>query len=455
MIMTKRRQTAIVSRISRITIRRHFAIILILIILPMTACERYKARHERRRAEYFAELLKRVDAHTIGEDKFFEENLLANPYPEVRIWCATALGRIASPQALPLLYRALHEGDAVLRAASAFAIGEIEDKKNFTERAPDPQAGVELLPLLDDPSFLVRMRSVEALGKIGSESEAREIVRRINSFTSAGDMSERAYLGSAIIALGRLSNPCAIPFLEREAGSNDPERQWRALDVLARMQVKSAIPLFNQNLDSPHPQVRYYAKHGLAALQNQTVGQTDMVPASTDESNELHRSSITEAGAQTLAYRRRNITIATIETNRGAIEIELFREDAPVTADNFVLMSKRGLYNGIKFSQVLPHQRIEMENLENRAEFRRGIRNEINLHPFERGRVGMTISGRNAHSGLFFITLGSQPYLDGVTTCFGHVISGMQVVDKIAPGDRIQRITIKETLRIFDKIKFN
>jgi cyclophilin family peptidyl-prolyl cis-trans isomerase len=57
------------------------------------------------------------------------------------------------------------------------------------------------------------------------------------------------------------------------------------------------------------------------------------------------------------------------------------------------------------------------------------IRCEINMRPFERGSLGMALSGKDTGGSQFFITLSPQPHLDGGYTCFGHVISGMPAVE--------------------------
>ena len=151
-----------------------------------------------------------------------------------------------------------------------------------------------------------------------------------------------------------------------------------------------------------------------------------------------------------LAAYRRNSTIARIETTRGTIEIELFREDAPVTAERFVSMAKRGVYDDTEFAKTLRSEVIEGGNPTEWPGLSRTMQSEINMRPFERGRVGMAVSGRGSDAGKFFIALAPQPYLDGINTCFGHVVSGMQVVDRLASGDRIRRITIKEKVHFHD-----
>ena len=85
-----------------------------------------------------------------------------------------------------------------------------------------------------------------------------------------------------------------------------------------------------------------------------------------------------------------------------------------------------------------------------REGLRREITDEINMRPFEQGNIGVTLSAGYSKMDRFFITLAPQPYLDGNNTCFGRIISGMQVADKIVPGDRIRRIAIKETISLLD-----
>jgi cyclophilin family peptidyl-prolyl cis-trans isomerase/HEAT repeat protein len=407
-------------------------LILILLVLPLTACGRYKARKALQKIQYFAEILKREDLRAIGEDGFFKDNLTGNRDPEVRRWCAIALGRIADPRALPLLYGALHTGDAEVRAASAFAIGEIEDRELLDLRCsvPDPRAQFELFRLLDDSSITVRMRAIEALGKTGSHAEAANIVRRLEHFSYSGSAFENAYLSAAITALSRLGDPAAIPFLERLAGVRDPEIQQRALE--ARMRVQTGA-------SSPQP-----------ANTAQNPDAASLSPCGTKAPVEPAAGSITDAVSYALAAYRKNSTIAQIETTRGTIEIELFREDAPVTAERFVAMAKRGVYNDTEFTKTTPFEVIESGNPMGWPGLSRTIRSEVNMRPFERGSIGMALSGADSDAGKFFIALAPQPYLDGINTCFGHVLSGIQVADRLASGDRIRRVTIKETVHFHD-----
>jgi cyclophilin family peptidyl-prolyl cis-trans isomerase len=72
------------------------------------------------------------------------------------------------------------------------------------------------------------------------------------------------------------------------------------------------------------------------------------------------------------------------------------------------------------------------------------------MRPFERGAVGMALSGKDTGGSQFFITLSPQPHLDGGYTCFGRVISGMAAAEHMIAGDRITRVRIKEELSLLD-----
>jgi peptidyl-prolyl cis-trans isomerase B (cyclophilin B) len=422
------------NRQSSLVNRQFQLLILILMLLPLTACGRYKARKALQKIQSFAEILKREDLRSIGEDGFFKDNLTGNRDPEVRRWCAIALGRIADPRALPLLYGALHTGYAEVRAASAFAIGEIENRDllDLQCSVPDPRAQFELFRLLDDSSITVRMRAIEALGKTGSRAEAVNIVRRLEHFSYSGSAFENAYLSAAITALSRLGDPAAIPFLERLAGVRDREIQRRALEARMRLQAGASSPQPANNVQDPDA--------------------ASLSPCGMKESGqpEPGADSITDTVSYALAAYRKNSTIAQIETTRGTIEIELFREDAPVTAERFVAMAKRGVYNDTEFTKTSPFEVIESSNPIEWPGLHRTIRSEVNMRPFERGSIGMALAGGGSDAGKFFIALAPQPYLDGINTCFGHVLSGIQVADRLAPGDRIRRVTVKETVHFHD-----
>jgi cyclophilin family peptidyl-prolyl cis-trans isomerase len=158
------------------------------------------------------------------------------------------------------------------------------------------------------------------------------------------------------------------------------------------------------------------------------------------------------------AAARQERTLAILETDRGTMEIELFRQDAPLTVANFISLakSKEPFFNGLSFMRVVPYFVIQGGDPRNDQEGGPGysIRCEINTHPFERGSVGMALSGKDTGGSQFFITLSPQPHLDGAYTCFGRVISGMSVAEHMTAGDRIRTVRIKEEKTLFDSRRY-
>jgi peptidyl-prolyl cis-trans isomerase B (cyclophilin B) len=413
------RERRFIKRPSSIVNRKLFAVVLM--VLPLAACARSISREDREANHYFAEILKREDRRFIGEDGFWEKNLLSNPSIEVRQWCALALGRIASPSALPWLYRSLHAVEASVRATSAFAIGETEDREITAARLMpvDPQAVSELKAMLDDSSLSVRMRVTEALGKIGGPAEAQEIVKRLGRFPYHGRPEERAYLGFCITALMRLNDPCAIPVLEKMTECDDQEIRRQSADALKQMRLGNSLP---------------------------------MVPAALTSENVQNSSpstpTITDALAYAFAADRKNSTIAILDTTQGSIEIELFRQDAPATAAGFVLQAQGGRLNRLEFTRESPS--LLVARMPQGLPAAWTLRSEVNMRPFEKGSVGLILPPKESSVAGVFIALAPQPKMDGIYTCFGRIISGMQAAERMAPGDRIRQVRIKETVSFQD-----
>jgi cyclophilin family peptidyl-prolyl cis-trans isomerase len=133
-----------------------------------------------------------------------------------------------------------------------------------------------------------------------------------------------------------------------------------------------------------------------------------------------------------------------IETSRGTIEFELAVLDAPQTARNFIALAQKGFFNGFQVHRVVPNFVVQDGDPRGDGEGGPGytIRDELNQRPFVRGTVGMALSWRDTGGSQFFITHSPQPHLDARYTAFGHVVSGMDVVDRIQQGDTIQRVRV-------------
>jgi len=136
---------------------------------------------------------------------------------------------------------------------------------------------------------------------------------------------------------------------------------------------------------------------------------------------------------------------ATINTVRGPIKIELFGAEAPITVWNFLSLARSGYYRNTRFHRVVPN--FVAQDGDPRDDGNGGpgyaIRDEMNRHRYERGAVGMALSGPDTGGSQYFITHSPQPHLDGHYTVFGKVIGGFDVLDRLVQGDLITHIDPK------------
>jgi peptidyl-prolyl cis-trans isomerase B (cyclophilin B) len=130
---------------------------------------------------------------------------------------------------------------------------------------------------------------------------------------------------------------------------------------------------------------------------------------------------------------------ATLHTNHGAIELELFEGEAPTTVENFRKLAADGFYDGVIFHRIIPDFMIQGGDPTGTGTGGPGytFEDEFNAHPVARGALAMANAGPNTNGSQFFIvTADACPWLDGKHTVFGQVTNGMDVVDKISAVER-------------------
>jgi peptidyl-prolyl cis-trans isomerase B (cyclophilin B) len=141
---------------------------------------------------------------------------------------------------------------------------------------------------------------------------------------------------------------------------------------------------------------------------------------------------------------------ATIETNKGNIDLDLFAADAPKTVNNFVFLARDGFYDGVVFHRVISNFMIQGGDPTGTGSGGPGYRfeDEVRSNPnkHETGTLSMANAGPNTNGSQFFITHAPQPHLDGRHTVFGQVSGkkSMNVVNAIRQGDSIKTVTISE-----------
>ena len=137
---------------------------------------------------------------------------------------------------------------------------------------------------------------------------------------------------------------------------------------------------------------------------------------------------------------------ATIETSKGKIEVVFTEDKTPITVANFVNLAERGYYNGLKFHRVIPDFMIQGGDPTGTGTGGPGYKFEDefdkSLAHTTPGILSMANAGPGTNGSQFFVTHVATPWLDGKHSVFGKVTSGQEVVDSIAQGDTITKITV-------------
>jgi cyclophilin family peptidyl-prolyl cis-trans isomerase/HEAT repeat protein len=140
----------------------------------------------------------------------------------------------------------------------------------------------------------------------------------------------------------------------------------------------------------------------------------------------------------------RNARLRFVMRGKGAFELRLLVDEAPLSALRVATRAREGYYNGLTFHRVVPNFVIQggspgANEYMGDAAF---MRDEVGLITHERGTVGISTRGRDTGDAQIFVNLVDSPRLDHVYTVFAEVVSGMDVVDAILEGDVIERVEI-------------
>lgn len=137
-------------------------------------------------------------------------------------------------------------------------------------------------------------------------------------------------------------------------------------------------------------------------------------------------------------------------TDKGTMIIEFFEQDAPIHVNNFVTLSKKGFYDGLTFHRVIPDFVIQGGDPTGTGAGGPGytIPCELtgNNQYHDKGVLSMAHRGPNTGGSQFFICHNrfNTQHLDRKHTCFGKVVEGLEIIDTIRQGDKIQKINIIE-----------
>lgn len=241
----------------------------------------------------------------------------------------------------------------------------------------------------------------------------------------------------------------------------EDDAQLAMMDALFKLDKKATASVLPAALASPDYLVRKKALEFLKDkdawkdrpsseienLNRIAKGKDIVMPHSLKSGTKLGQVLNNDADYRRALSRKNGSVQAVLTTQKGTFTIDFLPEDAPLTVDNFIKLARANYFNGLEVHRVVPN--FVMQDGDPRGDGNGGpgwsIRCEINMVPYERGAVGMALSGKDTGGSQWFVTHSPQPHLDGGYTVFGHVNeTGMKVVDQIVRGDKILSVKIVE-----------
>ncbi|MBI2188196.1 MAG: HEAT repeat domain-containing protein [Acidobacteria bacterium] len=350
-------------------------------------------------------------------------DLLTDSSPSIRGAAMRALARVDPDSFLLTLSGLDPDRDWTVRAAQAASLGSLPGGRGlpglevlvqdrdlrllpaiFTAliASKSPEAEALITPHLTADDFTVRAAAANALAELKAAAAVPALLAAYNA--SAGDST---YVARAAVlsALARIDPSAAQPLLQEALGDRDWAVRMRAAALLRERTQDAAVD---------------------AAIRPAPAGRTV-----TDEEWKW----LIAPPFSPHAY---------LDTDRGTVQIELAILDAPLTVANFVALARKKFFDGVAIHRVVPDFVVQDGDPRGDSEGGPGytIRDEINTRPYLRGTVGMALDWEDTGGSQFFITHSPQPHLDGRYTVFGHVIEGIEVVDRLRPGDIIRRVRI-------------
>jgi HEAT repeat protein/cyclophilin family peptidyl-prolyl cis-trans isomerase len=344
-----------------------------------------------------AAALRALAAIDVDEFLLIFSGLDPDPHWSVRAAVAAALAELPAEPAVARLESMIADTDRRVVPAVLTALARLEA----------PSVAATLLEHLKDPDVVVRMTAARLLGE---RKEAQHFDALAGAYRAwSGDptyLARAAALASAVAVDG-----ARAAGILREALA---DREWavrvRAAELLRGLDPAAAAAERIRPVPNAAPPVPYDSPELIAP----------------PFSPHLY-----------------------LETAKGTIEIELAVQDAPITAQVLIALARRQFFSGIPVHRVVPNFVVQGGDPRGDGEGGPGftIRDELTPRPYRRGTVGIALDWEDTGGSQFFVTHSPQPHLDARYTVIGHVVAGMEVVDRLQQWDVIQRV------RVWDGVK--
>jgi cyclophilin family peptidyl-prolyl cis-trans isomerase/HEAT repeat protein len=350
-------------------------------------------------------------------------NLVSHQTPAVRSAAFRSL-RDLDPQSFVLVLSGLDpDRDWSVRATIATLLGTL-DREAMLPR---------LSAMLQDQDRRVIPSVLAALVKI----RAPKVEQVLLASLKHEDAVVRSAAASGIGELKPAGGDRALVEAFHAAAADDTyTARAAALDALLKYGQEVARPVLHEALADKDWAVRVHAAALLGPIDPATDSAAAIRPAPTRQPPSFYEQpELVSPSVSPRVY---------IDTERGTIEIEMAVLDAPLTCLNFMTLARKGFFTGTTWHRVVPNFVAQDGDPRGDGEGGPGytIRDEINERPYVRGTLGMALDWADTGGSQFFLTHSPQPHLDARYTVFGQIVRGLDVLDRIQPGDAIMRVRV-------------
>ena len=301
------------------------------------------------------------------------------------------------------------ESEAAMRALARVTDESLDD----SARA----ASFEILATLLGPDGRSALEAARDEGRLDAETVTPLVLRRTSRLVLT--KQEAAEILRAV--------------LEDAAGEVAADARLVALDTLVELTGDEAAPDLAAAFRDPDFTVRLAAARLAGQLGLKALARTPTGPVRTGRSHEDYLDAARQE-------REGEPVGLHLVTERGVVDLELLPAEAVLTVRRLLGLAREGYFDGLSFHRVVPD--FVVQGGDPRGDGwggpKESMRCEINKLRYDRGAVGMALSGKDTGGSQFFFTLSPQPHLDGGYTIFGRVRpESMEVVDRLRRHDRI------------------
>jgi peptidylprolyl isomerase len=369
----------------------------------------------------------------LQELRLLTEDRSGNFHWQIQAEAANALARITGSRALPYIHAERATEPALLQAQLLRALGQVGSPASVPVLAEAISS--------EDPAIvcaaLEGMRSVAAQNPRDSATAAivyERAIKLLETRDVAIVATAASLLGDSLFLRPASTGPLLETLAELHV-ADDLEGMLEVSSTLGKLRDTRAVGVLRKYLDQPDRALAVSAAGALRAITGIDYSAqitTTMEPWYVDFDFDYLRSLP-------------DTVIVQLETIRGEIVLELYKNLAPFTVMNILkLAEQRGFYRGLSFHRVVPN--FVIQGGDPRGDGWGGpgwtIRSEFTPLSYTTGAVGIASAGKDTEGCQFFITQSPQPHLDGRYTLFGRVRSGQSVVDRIQVDDHILDLRI-------------